>query len=88
MLFRSLWDVATGQRRATLIGLPDGGYATLTEDGYKLDGNPADRLWWTIKLCRFAPGELDPYVRSIRHLPAEAEIHVRVAGARTTLRSE
>src|SRR5450432_3566071 len=56
-----IWDVATGTSRATLIALPDEGYATLVADGYKLQGDLANRLWWAIKLCRFAPGELDPY---------------------------
>lgn len=39
-----------------------------------MEGDPSDRLWWAIKLCRFAPGELDPYVPEIRALPADAPI--------------
>jgi hypothetical protein len=31
-------------------------------------------LWWAIKLCRFTPGELDPYVPGIRRLPAEERL--------------
>jgi hypothetical protein len=27
---------------------------------------PGDHLWRAIKLCRFAPGELDTYVQNIR----------------------
>jgi hypothetical protein len=35
----------------------------LLPDGrYKLHGDPGDTLWWAIKLCRFAPGELDRFV--------------------------
>jgi WD40 repeat protein len=61
-----IWDTTTGELLATLIALDDG-YATLFHDGsYTLDGDPGDRLWWAIKLCRFAPGELDPYVPDIR----------------------
>jgi hypothetical protein len=25
-------------------------------------------LWWAIKLCRFGPGELDPYVPHLRQI--------------------
>ena len=70
-----LWDMATLRPIATLVPLTEGGYATLLPDGsYKLDGDPGDRLWWAMKLCRFAPGELDPYVPEIRRLPADAPI--------------
>ena len=31
-----------------------------------LVGDPSGRLWLATKLCRFAPGELDPYVQNIR----------------------
>jgi DNA-binding beta-propeller fold protein YncE len=69
------WDVAAAATVATLVPLPDGGYAIVLPDGsYKLDGDPGDRLWWAMKLCRFAPGELDPYVPEIRRLPADAPI--------------
>ena len=70
-----LWDPATGAMRATLLALDNGGYAVLLPDGsYKLDGDPGRALWWAIKLCRFAPGELDPYDPVIRRLPAGAPI--------------
>jgi WD40 repeat protein/3',5'-cyclic AMP phosphodiesterase CpdA len=69
-----LWDVATGKVGVTLIALPDNGYATLVADGYKLEGDPANHLWWVIKLCRFAPGELDPYVQGLRQIPAGTSI--------------
>jgi hypothetical protein len=68
-------DNPGGEHLATLIALEDGGYAILLPDGsYKLQGDPGDRLWWAIKLCRFAPGELDPYVPAITRLPADAPI--------------
>ncbi|MGH3821396.1 MAG: hypothetical protein ACRDRA_00895 [Pseudonocardiaceae bacterium] len=70
-----LWDPATGVLRATLLALEAGGYAVLLPDGsYKLDGDPGRSLWWAIKLCRFAPGELDPYDPTIRRLSADAPI--------------
>jgi WD40 repeat protein/3',5'-cyclic AMP phosphodiesterase CpdA len=72
-----IWDLsgATGPAvRATLIPFRDGGHAVLTDDGYTLDGEPGDDLWWAIKLCRFAPGELDPYVPEVRRLPPDTGI--------------
>ncbi|MEO7194478.1 MAG: pentapeptide repeat-containing protein [Pseudonocardiaceae bacterium] len=70
-----LWDPATGAARATLFALEAGGYGVLLPDGsYKLEGNPGRSLWWAIKLCRFAPGELDAHVPAIRRLPADAPL--------------
>jgi 3',5'-cyclic AMP phosphodiesterase CpdA len=34
---------------------------------------PAE-FWWAITQCRFEPGELDPYVPSIRRVPADEPI--------------
>ncbi|MGQ0776205.1 MAG: hypothetical protein ACT4NY_17560 [Pseudonocardiales bacterium] len=60
---------------AALLPLEEGGYAVLLPDGsYKLVGEAGRSLWWAIKLCRFAPGELDPYDPTIRQLPPEAPI--------------
>jgi WD40 repeat protein len=60
---------------AMFVALPGSAWATLLPDGrYKLHGNPAGRIWWAIKLCRFEPGELDPYVRDIRRIPDKEPI--------------
>jgi WD40 repeat protein len=57
---------------AVLVALPESAWATFRPDGrYKLHGNPAGRIWWAIKLCRFEPGELDPYVNDIRRIPTD-----------------
>ena len=50
-----------------------------TPDGrYKPGGNPAGSFWFLSGLCRFEPGELDPYVPSIRRLaPDEPLFGVR-----------
>ena len=66
-----IWDVITGACLVTLVSVFRGDYATLAADGYKLGGDPGNDVWWAIKLCRFAPGELDPYVPGLRRLPAE-----------------
>jgi WD40 repeat protein len=69
-----IWDVASGTQLVTLTALEDGGYATLLPGGkYKLAGQAGDKLWWAMKLCRFAPGELDAYT-SLERLPADAPI--------------
>ena len=58
-----------------MLALEAGGYAALLPDGgYKLDGDPGRLLWWAIKLCRFAPGELDPYALTIRRLSPDVPI--------------
>ena len=83
LLFHVIDTLLTRHRTlATLIPLADDGYATLLPDGsYKLRGDPGDRLWWAMKLCRFGPGELDPYVPSIRRLPDDAPILPGLWGA-------
>lgn len=70
-----LWDPVTGALRATLLALEGTDYAVFLPDGsYKLAGDPGRCLWWAIKLCRFAPGELDPYDPAIQRLPIDAPI--------------
>jgi hypothetical protein len=69
-----LWDTATGRQLGAMIATR-GGWAVLLPDGsYKFDGDTAGAFWWAVKLCRFEPGELDPYVPEIRRLPANAPI--------------
>jgi uncharacterized protein YjbI with pentapeptide repeats len=64
-----LWSAATGEPAATLVWLDGGGWAALLPGGaYKLVGDPGERFWWGLGTVRFAPGELDPYVPSIRRL--------------------
>jgi WD40 repeat protein/3',5'-cyclic AMP phosphodiesterase CpdA len=70
-----LWDPRALEHLATLIVLPEDGYAVLFPDGsYKLAGDAGDVLWWAVKLCRFAPGELDPYVPELQRVPDDRPI--------------
>ncbi|MGH3933725.1 MAG: hypothetical protein ACRDS1_01865, partial [Pseudonocardiaceae bacterium] len=70
-----LWDPTSGTWHATLLMVKEGGWAVLLPDGsYKLDGDAGRSLWWAIKLCRFGPGELDPYDPTIRRLSLDAPI--------------
>ena len=63
-----VWHTSSGRLLGRLIALPHGGSALLLiDDRYRVD-DPADDLWWVIKLCRFGPGELDPYVPRMRQI--------------------
>ncbi len=61
-----IWNTATGALLGTLVTLPGGGSALLLVDGRYEVENPGEDIWWTIKLCRFSAGELDPYVPGVR----------------------
>ncbi len=70
-----LWDVGGQREVATMLGLPGERWATLFPDGsYKVVGDPAGALWWTMKLCRFEPGEIDPFVPGVRRLDPSAPV--------------
>jgi hypothetical protein len=57
-----IWEVKTGKCLAILGHLPNG-WVTYTPDGrYKYGGDISGGFWHTIGLCRFEPGELDPYL--------------------------
>jgi uncharacterized protein YjbI with pentapeptide repeats len=70
-----LWDSDSGRLLATLICTPEG-WAAVTPDGrYKLGGDTAGAFWFAINLCRFEPGELDPYLpERLRRLAPEERI--------------
>jgi WD40 repeat protein len=70
----TLWDVPSATRIANLISRPDG-WAVLLPDGrYKMSGSLSGAFWYAIGLCRFEPGELDPWVPSIRAMPLGEEL--------------
>ena len=71
-----LWDIA-GDPIATLLPLPVGQAVLLPDGSYKLDCEPGNGLWWAIKLCRFEPGELDPYVPGLRRVPSDQPLRRR-----------
>ncbi|WP_155373679.1 trypsin-like peptidase domain-containing protein [Catellatospora vulcania] len=61
-----VWDLAHDRCRLTIVPFEDGESATLHADGsYRLTGDAGGRFWWAMKLCRFEPGELDPYVATV-----------------------
>ncbi|WP_279340462.1 TIR domain-containing protein [Sphaerisporangium perillae] len=69
-----LWDL-TGDvplQRATLLGLAEG-WAALSPDGrYKTEGDVTGQFWYVIGMCRFDPGELDPYLPGVRQIALDA----------------
>ncbi len=57
-----LWEVASGECLALLVSL-DEGWVAFTPDGrYRSIGNLGAAFWHVIGLCRFEPGELEPYL--------------------------
>ncbi|WP_049949671.1 pentapeptide repeat-containing protein [Sorangium cellulosum] len=69
-----LWDVGTGGCLAILLPCPEG-WAAFSPDGrYKLGGDIGGSFWHVIGLCRFEPGELDPYLPSPLRIPGEAPL--------------
>jgi WD40 repeat protein len=68
-----LWDVATARCLAIVLPCREG-WAAFTPDGrYKLGGDIAGSFWHVIGLCRFEPGELDPYAPHLR-VPDDAPL--------------
>lgn len=66
-----VWDIADGVALGMLIPLTDG-WAVLGGDGftYKYDGTVNGEFWWSVGLCPFPPGDLDPYYPELKRLPA------------------
>jgi WD40 repeat protein len=60
-----LWDVESGRLLAVLVAFSEGWLAHTPEGRYKMGGETVGQFWQTIGLCRFEPGELDPYVEEI-----------------------
>jgi WD40 repeat protein/3',5'-cyclic AMP phosphodiesterase CpdA len=67
-----LWRVHSAEPYLTLwlnlLGMPEG-WAAFSPDGrYKSGGTTTSEFWHVVGLCRFEPGELDPYLPEIRRL--------------------
>lgn len=64
-----LWSAETGAVLATFIKLMDG-WVTFRPDGrYKLGGDIGGSFWHAVDLCRFEPGELEPYLPTPLRIP-------------------
>jgi len=72
-----LWDLASGECLARLIPLTAGGACLLPAAAYKLVGTPAGELCSPPGCAAFEPGELDPYVPSVRRLEPDSPLRPR-----------
>jgi len=62
-----VWHAGTGAPVFRFTPLTGGrGVALFADGSYTLTGEPGEDLWWAVKLCRFAPGELDPFLPRVR----------------------
>jgi WD40 repeat protein len=70
-----LWRLGLGAPvpLVTLLGLPEGWVAFGPDGRYKIDGDVTGQFWHVIGMCRFEPGELDPYLTDVQRLPHDAE---------------
>lgn len=69
-----LWDVATAHCLVVLLPTPEGWVAFTPDGRYKLGGDIAGSFWHVIGLCRFEPGELDPYLPHSLRVPDDAPL--------------
>ena len=69
-----LWNPHLGTWVLTLLPLAEGWVAISADRRYKTDGTFEGGFWFAAALCRFEPGELDPYVPLIRRLPKDAPL--------------
>ncbi|SCL25849.1 pentapeptide repeat-containing protein [Micromonospora inyonensis] len=69
------WDTTRAGPHAVLVPLAAGGSAVLLDDQrYVLTGQPHGEYWYAIGMCRFEPGELDPYVPALRPVPSGGRV--------------
>jgi WD40 repeat protein len=61
-----VWDANAGKAVAMLAAFAGEGHAAWFPDGSYRADDSTGTLWWAIKLCRFEPGELDPYLPALR----------------------
>jgi WD40 repeat protein len=71
-----LWQVSADEPHldpwVTLLAAPEG-WAAFSPDGrYKSGGITTGEFWHVVGLCRFEPGELDPYLPQVRRLAGDA----------------
>lgn len=65
-----LWHAEDLRLRANLVPLSNGGSAVVLGDSrYLTDGDVRGEFWYAAGLCRFEPGELDPYLPQLGTVP-------------------
>jgi WD40 repeat protein/nucleoside phosphorylase len=71
----TLWSSATGESLAALVSLPEGWVAFTSDGRYRSMGNLGGAFWHAIGLCRFEPGELDPYLPAPLRVPEHEPLY-------------
>ena len=56
------WEASTGNLLATCLIRRDGAVAFRPDGHFRSAGDVGGAFWHSIGLCRFEPGELDPYL--------------------------
>ncbi|MEU4621341.1 pentapeptide repeat-containing protein [Actinoplanes sp. NPDC023801] len=65
-----IWDAGHATTHAILVPLTGQDVAVLLPGrGHVLRGRPDGEYWYALGMCRFEPGELDPYVPECKILP-------------------
>jgi WD40 repeat protein len=57
-----IWDADTGCCLGIFAAFPEGWVAFRPAGRFRIGGDVAGGFWHAIGLCRFEPGELDPYL--------------------------
>jgi WD40 repeat protein/3',5'-cyclic AMP phosphodiesterase CpdA len=65
------WEVSTGKLIYKVHSYHDGWVAFTPDGKYKYQGDIQGKFWFTAGLCRFEPGELDPYAPSIHRVAVD-----------------
>jgi len=70
-----VWDRTTQACRQILMPLADNGWMAIAADGrYKVEGVLTGEYWLTINMCRFEPGELDPFLPHIERVAPDTKL--------------
>jgi WD40 repeat protein len=70
-----IWNVPRRRCEATLVPLTGRGWAAIaTDHRYKVEGVITGEFWLAAGLCRFEPGEIDPYLPAVTRVDIEATL--------------
>ncbi|WP_127506299.1 NACHT and WD40 repeat domain-containing protein [Actinoplanes solisilvae] len=70
-----IWNIRRRRCEATLISLTGRGWAAIaTDHTYKVEGVTTGEFWLVAGLCRFEPGEIDPYLPVVNRVDIETTL--------------
>ncbi len=70
-----LWNINTAEGLVALASLPEGWVAFTSDGRYRSMGPLGGAFWHVMGLCRFEPGELDPYLPVPLRVPDEEPLY-------------